>query len=69
VSLPNGKRRRKGPPLRDMPPDPRPLQVRAQAFYKRTQVPSQEEIDVSILEFVSTSEYFLAKLYPLELKT
>lgn len=36
VVLPNGKRRRKGPRLPDVPPDPRPFGTRVQEFFDVT---------------------------------
>lgn len=47
ITLASGRKRRKGPPLHmELPPDPRPIQTRAQEFYQLTQVPTREEIDV-----------------------
>ena len=43
----NGKKRRKGPPLKiQLPPDPRPLQVRAEEFYHSTEYPDLAEVEV-----------------------
>lgn len=50
IELPNGKRRRKGPGLPDVPPDPRPLDVRVQEFYDVSGwTLEDEEVHVSLL--------------------
>ncbi len=48
MELPNGKRRRKGPSLPDVPPDPRPFDTRVQEFFDVTNCDLEEEVRVRI---------------------
>lgn len=48
VTAENGRKRRKGPPLRMvLPPDPRSALIRANEFYKATRFPTEDEVLVS----------------------
>jgi hypothetical protein len=44
----NGKRRRKGPPILPLPPDPRPVSMIALEFYETYGEPTADEIEVNI---------------------
>jgi hypothetical protein len=47
IELPNGKRRRKGPEIWKIPPDPRPLGVRLHEFYQANQPMDKDKLSVS----------------------
>lgn len=49
VEIGGGKRRRRGPFLLDVPPDPRPFEVRVQEFCDITQSISEDEIMVIVV--------------------
>lgn len=56
VDMPNGKRRRKGPALPGVPPDPRPFEVRVQEFFDANKCDwDNEEISVSVYGHFSFS--------------
>jgi hypothetical protein len=51
----NGHRRRKGPSVPDVPPDPRPLDIRVKEFFDFTFPLSEEDIMVSGVPLVPYS--------------
>lgn len=59
VELPNGKRRRKGPSLPDVPPDPRPFDTRVQEFFDVTDCVLEDEVFVRTKnDMISTMKLF-----------
>ncbi len=48
IEMPNGKKKRKGPEIWKIPPDPRPLEVRLKEFYAATKPLCEKKLGVII---------------------